>query len=67
MKKAAEIIAVHQKYGRIGRGDAFYKAAYLIVSLMARGYGSDQAARSISRAFDPEAMVNAFLRGRGRP
>ncbi len=66
MKRAAEIIAIHQLHGRIVEGDPFHKAAYLIAPIMARGIWERSGSQVSSRAFDAEAVVNAFLRGHGQ-
>lgn len=66
MKRAAEIIAIHQKAGHITHGDPLYKVAYLIAPLMARGIWERSGSPVSSRAFDDEAIASAFLKGHGR-
>jgi AcrR family transcriptional regulator len=66
MRKVAQIIAIHQRHGLIGPGSSRYKAVYLIAPLMALGIWERSGSPVSVRAFDPESVVNAFLRGHGR-
>lgn len=65
LQRAAQVMRVHQERGAIQAGDPFQKVVYLIAPLLAEGLWRRGGLAARTSAFDPIAVVDAFLRGHG--
>jgi AcrR family transcriptional regulator len=65
LKKAARIIAQHQKQGRLRPGDPLRKLAFLIAPVMGAGLWARTGVKVDAFALDAATIVDAFLKGQG--